>query len=127
MRHLIDSVVLIDHLRGDRRATDLLGRLRTGGDELWGVTVIRTEVLGGTRPGEETRTELLLDQLRWLDIDSKLADRAAVHVRRYRRSHGGIDLVDYLLAAAVEALGSTLVTLNVRHFPMFPDLEPAYR
>jgi predicted nucleic acid-binding protein len=43
-----------------------------------------------------------------------------------RRSHGGIDLADYLVAAAVKALGSTLITLNVRHFPMFPDLEPAY-
>jgi predicted nucleic acid-binding protein len=26
-----------------------------------------------------------------------------------------------------EQLGLPLATLNVRHFPMFPGLEPAYR
>ncbi len=35
--------------------------------------------------------------------------------------------MDYLIAAAAESIGASLVTLNVRHFPMFPDLEPPYR
>lgn len=47
--------------------------------------------------------------------------------QRYHASHGGIDTVDYVIAAAAESLGASLLTLNVRHFPMFPDLEPAYR
>jgi predicted nucleic acid-binding protein len=34
--------------------------------------------------------------------------------------------VDYLIAAAAQSIGATLVTLDVRHFPMFADLEPAY-
>jgi predicted nucleic acid-binding protein len=127
MRRLLDSVVLIDHLRGDRRATDLMVRLRSEDDELWSVTVVRTEVLGGRRPGEERATMLLLGALHWLEVDRDLADRAAALMRRYRRSHAGIGITDYLLAASAEVLGAELVTLNVRHFPMFPDLEPAYR
>jgi predicted nucleic acid-binding protein len=32
-----------------------------------------------------------------------------------------------VIAATAEQLGLPLATLNVRHFPMFPELEPAYR
>jgi predicted nucleic acid-binding protein len=44
----------------------------------------------------------------------------------YRRSHQGIDSIDLLLAAATERFGAELLTRNVRHFPMFPGLRPAY-
>jgi hypothetical protein len=46
--------------------------------------------------------------------------------RRHRRSHAGIGLADFLIAAGVERLDARLLTKNVRHFPMFPDLAPAY-
>jgi len=38
-----------------------------------------------------------------------------------------MDTTDYLVAAAARSVGADLVTLNVRHFPMFEGLEPAYR
>ncbi|MGH2357708.1 MAG: hypothetical protein ACRDGJ_06795 [Candidatus Limnocylindria bacterium] len=54
------------------------------------------------------------------------ARRAGEHLRRYRRSHGGIDLVDYVVAATAEARDARLMTLNVTHFPMFAGLRPAF-
>jgi len=51
---------------------------------------------------------------------------AADLLRRYHRSHSGIDVVDYLLAAAATHVGGALATSNVRHFPMFPGLERPY-
>lgn len=35
--------------------------------------------------------------------------------RRYRRSHSGIDAVDYLIAAAAIVIDADLLTTNVRH------------
>ena len=35
-------------------------------------------------------------------------------------------LVDYLLAATAEHLGTPFATLNVRHFPMMKALKPAF-
>lgn len=55
------------------------------------------------------------------------ARRAGELARFHRRSHVGIGTVDYLIDASARSLGARLVTLNVAHFPMFPDLEPAYR
>jgi len=126
VRLVVDTSVLIDHLRNHTPAVQLLIAAVRGGDELWSVSVVRTEVLVGMRPGEESATYRLLDQLRWLDVDVELANRAGELGRRYLRSHPGVDTVDYLLAAATQTLEARLVTSNVRHFPMFSDLEAAY-
>lgn len=127
MRRVIDTSVLIDQLRGVDAARDLLVNAVRAGDELWSVSVVRTEVLAGMRPAEKPPTMALLGLLRWLDVDIALADRAGTLAQKFLRSHRAIDTVDYLIAAATEQLGAKLETLNIRHFPMFPDLAPAYR
>lgn len=47
-------------------------------------------------------------------------------LRTFRRSHPGIDIADYLIAATAEIGGFDLVTLNIKHFPMVSDLRPAF-
>lgn len=127
MKRVVDTAVLVDHLRGDPRATNLLLLFAQSQDELWSVTVVRTEILAGMRKGEERATHRLLDQLRWQDVTTAIADAAGALARKYARSHSGIDTVDYLIAAAAQHLGAELVTLNVKHFPMMAGLEAAYR
>ncbi len=69
----------------------------------------------------------LFEILSWVEIDTAIADAAGELTQRYRSSHSGIDTTDYLIAAAAESIGARLVTLNVKHFPMFPRLQPAYQ
>jgi predicted nucleic acid-binding protein len=126
VRLLLDTSVLIDHLRGVSQAVELLTDAVERGDELWAVTVTRTEVLAGMRPRERQATLALLDVLRWQPVTLELADRAGELARRHLRSHPGVDTVDYLIAAGAELLEATLCTLNVKHFPMFPGLERPY-
>ena len=122
---LIDSTVLIDILRGRPQAQAFLAAAR-GSGELMSVTPVRTEVLGGVCEGEIRDTFTLLRLLDWVDVTVELADVAGALDRRYRASHAGIDVVDYLLAAAALELGGVVATSNVRHFPMFPGLQPPY-
>jgi len=124
---VVDTSVLIDHLRGDERAVRRLRAAVESRDELWSATVVRTEILAGARPKEEAAIIELLDGLRWMEITVEVADSAGRLAARYLRSHPGVDTVDYLIAACAQTLDAALLTLNVRHFPMFPDLEPAYR
>jgi len=126
VRLLLDTSVLIDHLRGDAQAKSWLTEVAGRGDELWSVTVVRTEVLAGMRRGEERGTARLLDALKWQDVTVQIADRAGELARKYLRSHSGVDTADYLIAAASEALGAKLATCNVRHFPMLPGLKAPY-
>lgn len=121
---LFDTSVLIAHLRGEARATELLLSVPTI-DRLASV-LARVEIEGGMRSGERVSVAGLLDGLRLVPVTDAIARRAGEHLRRYRRSHSGIDLVDYLVAATAEAHDVPLLTLNVRHFPMFADIKPAF-
>lgn len=125
-RWVIDSSVLIDHLRGDPRATRMLVAAVRQEHELWSATVVRTELLAEMRSAEEASTHLLLAQLRWQDLTVEIADQAGTMARRYLRSHRGVDTVDYVIAATTMSLGAELKTLNVKHFPMFAGLRRAY-
>ena len=125
-RWLIDTCVLIDHLRGVPAALSLLESGVEENTELWSVVVVRTEILAGMRASEARATRRLLDQLRWVDVTRTLADQAGELARKYLRSHRGIDTVDYLIAAAAQAVSAELKTTNVKHYPMFPGLKSAY-
>lgn len=126
MTVLIDTPILVDHLRGDERAVGLMRSLLADGGQAWAATPTRTEILAGIRPAEHEPMMRLFELLEWIDIDAAVADAAGELARRYRRSHSGIDTTDYLIAAAAQSIGARLLTLDVRHFPMFDGLEPAY-
>ena len=125
-RVVVDSSVLIDHLRGHRPAARVLRAAVERGDEVWGVVITRAEVRAGMRPTELGATERLLDGIEWLEVDVQLADLAGDIAREYGRSHPGLQLADCLIAAGTAILDAELITTNVRHFPMFRELERPY-
>jgi predicted nucleic acid-binding protein len=121
---LVDTSVLIDLLRGHPAARDYLRAL----DQLPLVSeVTRVEILRGVRPAEREATERLFGALRWVEVDEQIARRAGELGRRWDRHRPGIALADLVIAASAEHLGAELATMNVRHFPMFPELPPPYR
>lgn len=127
-RWLIDATVFIDASR-DRdpkagHASAFLARAAREG-ELWSVTPVRTEVRWAMRDDESRIVDRLLGRVFWLDVTADLADRAGEFGRRFGRSHG-LDVVDALVAAAAEFLSADVATINVRDFPMFPDLRRPY-
>jgi hypothetical protein len=121
VKTLFDSSILIAHLRGEPRATSLL--LSTTLEERLASVLSRTEIEGGMRSAERARVASLFGVLTLLPVTDPIAGRAGEYLRRFRRSHPGIDLVDYLVAATAELHGAQLMTLNVRHFPMVKGLR----
>lgn len=127
MRVVLDTSVLIDHLRGTSpAATAVIPEALDRGDELWSSQVVRAELLSGMRPSEERSTRDLMGLISWADVDETLAEAAAALGREYLRAHPGIDLADLLVAALTEQLEADLKTANVKHFPMFPRLKAPY-
>jgi predicted nucleic acid-binding protein len=49
-----------------------------------------------------------------------------VLANRYRRSHPGVDTVDYVIAATAQQLEADLWTATSKHFPMVPGLSAPY-
>jgi predicted nucleic acid-binding protein len=127
MKLVVDSSILIDHINGRvPAARALIYDARDRGDDLWSSYVVRTEVLAGMRPGEEQRTYELLSVVNWAPVERAESDAAAALGRRHLRSNPGIDTPDLLLAELTQRLGAELVTMNVKHFPMFPELKRPY-
>ena len=84
------------------------------------------DVLAGMRPSEEAGTRLLLSTLIWHPVDTEIAEQAGALGRTWLASHRGIDGADLAIAATVIRTGSRLLTRNVGHFPMFPNLRTPY-
>jgi predicted nucleic acid-binding protein len=120
---VLDTDVLIDYLRGlpaAGRFVDGLAAVPTCSE------VTRVEVLRGMRSHERRVTERFLATVGWSTVDEEISRLAGELGRRFRRSHGGIGVVDLVVAATAVRLKLPLATLNVRRFPMFEGLEPAY-
>jgi predicted nucleic acid-binding protein len=125
-RWLLDTAILIDHLRGNAACAAWMAREISDGSSLLSLTIVRTEILAGMRPNEAKPTHALFAAIEWRDVTIPFADRAGTLARKYLRSHSGIDTVDFLLAAAALELGATLATRNVKHYPMFGTLRSPY-
>jgi predicted nucleic acid-binding protein len=123
---LVDSDVLMAHLRGVDAAREwLLSARRTHG-RLSISVVSLVDVAGGMRSPERREVARLLASLRPVPVSERVAWTAASLIRTYRRSHRSIGLGDYLVAASAQTEGLQLATLNVRHYPMFDGLEPPF-
>jgi predicted nucleic acid-binding protein len=123
---LLDTSVAVDHLRGYGPATALLEDLVRSRESVVASELTRFELLAGTRPGERDDLEHFFSVVEWIPVTAEVARRAGEYARAYRRSHSGIGVVDYLLAGTVSTVGADLVTISIRHFPMFDDLRPPY-
>ena len=127
MRLVLDTSVLIDHLRGrPAAATSLIPDAVARGDELCSSFVVRAEVLAGMRSGEEGATRDLLRLLSWYEVDESMSEAAGALGRRYLRSHPGIEVADLIVAALAQQLDAPLKTTNVKHYPMFKGLKAPY-
>jgi predicted nucleic acid-binding protein len=121
MRAYVDSDILIWHLRGERKAADLLRRLAAEpGTTLCTGALQRAEIVFFMRPAEETATLSLLSRFQTDPVTQEIVDEAGALYRRWNPTHG-IDVNDAILAATVAAMGGKMYTQNVKHYPM-PDV-----
>lgn len=115
--------MLIDHLRANDAATAYMAALTQPPSCS---EISRIEVLQGLRSTERRAADRLFELIDWVVVDEPLARRAGELGRVWRAGHPGIGAADLAIAATAEQLTTTVATRNVKHFPMFPDLEPPY-
>ena len=107
--YLIDTVVFIDHLKGQASATKWLASLHDGEAAISVIT--RAEVLAGTNGEEKIPVSLLLDTFECLPIAAADADRAALLRQQHRWK-----LPDAFQAALAMKENLKLVTRNTKDF-----------
>lgn len=70
--------------------------------------------------------ERLLGLFRVVPVTSGIARLGGLYKRDYGKSHG-VGLADAIVAATATMEDAELKTLNVKHYPMFSGIQPAYR
>lgn len=119
--YLLDASVLIDWLKGRRQAAELLEELVRRGDVLAVNAIAIAETFSGFSAEERGRAEPVLQTLGFWDIDLEVAKLAGTYRYTYARMGQPLSVPDTLMAAHAVARGATLITGNVRDFPM-PEL-----
>ncbi|MEA3407259.1 MAG: type II toxin-antitoxin system VapC family toxin [Chloroflexota bacterium] len=118
---VIDSDILIDHLRGREVAIDFIDSLLLDGVEVCFSVISEAEIYSNVRPGEEPRILILFENLTRLNLDGVTARKAGAYRLTYLPSDR-LALPDALIAATAFVHQAVLLTRNVRHYPM-TDLE----
>lgn len=126
MTVVVDTSVLVDHLRGRAEAREVLAGIVRHGEAVAASVLTRTELLAGMRASEKEATTSLMGALEWIPVTPEIADRAGAWARQYLRSHASINIADYVIAASAESMGGRFLTRNVKHFPLFPGLSAPY-
>lgn len=121
IEHLLDSDVLIWQLRDQQETVELLARLSKRGILACSVMSI-VEIQAGVRRGEEKKTNALLDSLKAYDVTPAIANPAGTFIRDYRAKGITLDFADSIVAATAVIHGLTLLTYNVKHYPM-PEVK----
>ncbi len=120
---ILDSCIIIDFLRRHEAALQFVSSLEDK-PSLSVVTIM--ELYAGAKSQKEERAIALIENdSHLLKIDEPIARQAGIYLKHYQASHQ-IGPADALIAAAAEHHRLQLVTLNLKHFPMFSNLKRPY-
>jgi predicted nucleic acid-binding protein len=116
-RYLVDTDVIIDHLRGEEKARDFLKRMKAEDAEILYSVITKAELYAGLRPREEEGVKRLMRSMDEVGINGEIAETGGRYKNEFHASHGLL-LPDALIAASAKRVGAILFTLNDKHYPM---------
>jgi len=116
-KFLLDSNIIIWHLRGRKEVTEMLREIQTFGVPSCSALSI-IEVQTGVKKGEEEGTDRFLGTLRVLDVNREIANKAAKLIREYKGKGITLDLPDAVIAGTCLVYDLALITYNKKHYPI---------
>ena len=120
-RYLLDTGVLIRHLRGRRDVIRLvrgLGRKKHAAVS----AITHLELFVGAHPAEDYGTRKLLSRFQTIPVDADIGQRAGELVRQQQSRGHTLNIPDAIIAATAIQHGLTLATFNPKDFGL-PGLQ----
>ena len=118
VKYLADTNVLIDHLRGDKKATKFLL------DHATAISAVSVaELVQGCRTLQQlSEVTTLVSDLNVLDIDTEISTQSVKLVRDNYLSHG-LKFLDALIASTAVKHKLILKTQDAKHFKFINNLS----
>jgi predicted nucleic acid-binding protein len=120
-RYLVDTDVIIDYLNHSLAARSMLTQLVADGDTLCTCSVVLAEVYSGLDVQATSAAAEFLEATEFLVTSPAMAKQAGTWRFGYARRGIQLATADVLIAATATAHRATVVTRNVRDYPM-PEL-----
>jgi predicted nucleic acid-binding protein len=114
-RILVDTDILIDHLRGSINISKLIDS--SSGNTSFISVISIAEIYSFLFVQEYQAVDELLNMMTVINIDSLIAKTAGKYRMAYIKSHM-LTVPDALIAATAKINRAALITKNIRHFPM---------
>lgn len=123
-RTLFDTDIIIDYLRGHRKAVDFFESF----DGEFNVSAITIAELYSGVKGEQEREELdyFTSLFTVISVSGDIATEGGILRHKWHASHG-MGLADALIAATASSRKMMLISLNEKHFGMLDFLKVPYR
>lgn len=119
---LLDTNIIVNVLRQRGDARRFLQVLLDEGRPLAACAVTITEIYAGMRAHEEKATRTFMKSLVFLPVTAEIAEQAGLLKAHYARRGKILSIQDVTIAAICIAYDCTLVTENLKDFPM-PELR----
>jgi len=112
---LIDSDVIIDHLRGIGNFGKIINNTSNNKCHISVISIV--EVYSNLFPNEYKVVEMLLSELKIVNLDMIISKLAGNYRMIFHKSHS-LKIPDAVIAATAKFTNTILVTKNLKHFPM---------
>lgn len=123
MKIVVDTSILIDHLRRGEVSKRIFDQLAQEKASLYIPTIVMYELYSGksTRVSSvQEEIQYLLGDIKRIELSEEIARTAGELLRDSKKR---IDVADYIIAASALEIGGTVVTLNTKHFSQIPHLR----
>jgi predicted nucleic acid-binding protein len=120
LTYIIDSCILIDHLRGIKNI-DFLRKDKKNHIKMSIITMMEL-ILGARNKKEIENIQKAFGKIEILNINEKISELAYNLILHYNKSHN-LFINDALIAATAITNKTTLVTLNVSDFRFIPKIS----
>jgi tRNA(fMet)-specific endonuclease VapC len=121
MMLFIDSNILIDHLRGNQKATEFIESI--GKSSLYISAVVEMELYNGVlNRAEYAKLKKELLGIRRIQVNESISDTALFLSQKYALSHK-MTVADTLIAATALVYDLELRTFNLKDFRFIPQLK----
>lgn len=115
--YLLDTDILIWVLRGRQDIVEYISKLKDDSPVALSVITI-AEIYMNIFPSELVNTEEHLHQYITLEVDQKIAKIGGLYWQQYSNKLKNLSLTDCLIAGTANIHNATLISLNLKHFPM---------
>jgi predicted nucleic acid-binding protein len=120
LNYLIDSCILIDHLRGNKNI-DFIGKDKGNHLKMSIITMMEL-ILGARNKKEIENMQKAFRKIEVVNINEEISEMAYEFIFKYNKSHN-LFINDAIIAATAITNNTTLVTLNISDFRFIPGIS----